>query len=1024
MKFCISLFLILCVLFCNNDIKCTTVVESTQEGSQKPQNSSPSAPESGSQGDSSSASSNSSIEKQPQEPNQESAIAGNVVSQGTPANTSSQTSDNPDPTPANPSDQTSKNPSGQTSNDSSNSPQATSAPSNPPKSVDVKSAFLKHYKGVKVTGSCNANFQLFLVPHIFINVETKENNIQLDAKFMKLTERIHFEKDTSKLKNKCESGKKQTFKFVLYLKEDILTLKWKVDEEKPVTPPKPEENTVDIRLYKLPKLDQPITSIQVHTLAIEGNSYLMESKDYSLGNNIPEKCDAIASDCFLSGNINIEKCLKCTLKVKKAEASDECYKYVSKDEPKETKPAQPASEVNQVKAASEDYSDDKEYELSQSINNILNKMYKKQSSDEKNNKKELIKLEDADDSLQEELNKYCNSLKEVDVNGVLSNNEVGNEKDVFNNLTILLKEHMEENEHDVFEKLKNSALCLKNINDWLKNKTGLIIPPVKNNLKGTNEKKESNNNTEVNEDMFKENEYGIVDLTKFPIDTNYLSYKHIDYSYCNNDYCNWSKDKNSCISHIGVEDQKNCALSWAFASKYHLETIKCMKGYEHTPISSLYIANCSKNENEDVCTEGSNPLKVLQMIEEKGFLPTEVDYSYEQSKVGETCPEVQNEWVNLWGNAKLLEQNNDEQNSLSTKGYTSYESETFKKDMHSFVKLIKDEIMNKGSVIAYVKADKLMGYGFNGKKVQNLCGDKTPDHAVNIIGYGNYINDEGHKKSYWIVRNSWGKYWGDKGQFKVDMYGPSDCEDNFIHSVVVFNVDLPVNEESVKKEPKIYNYYLKASPDFYHNLYFKNFDSQKDKVDEAENKNSYVYGQDEPAATVSESSQGSPSPVLAGSSPLSKEPSTEPEAPSPAGVKTPGTAAPESSSGAEAEGKAAQGTVASEAEGKAAQGKSAPAAVSPQDNTKTDRSKEKVDIFHVLKHIKDGKIKMGLVKYDHSDALGDDHACSRSYSSDPEKQEGCVKFCNENWGKCKDTPSPGFCLSELEKTDDCFFCYI
>ncbi|KYN94451.1 serine repeat antigen 3, partial [Plasmodium gaboni] len=840
MKFCISLFLILCVLFCKNDIKCTTVVESTQEGSQKLQNPPPTTPESGSQVDSSSASPNSSIEKQTQ-PSQESATGGNVVNQETPANPSGQTSDNPsDPTPANPSDKT--------SNDSSNSPQATSAPSNPPKSVDVKSAFLKHYKGVKVTGSCNANFQLFLVPHIFINVETKENNIQLDAKFMKLTERIHFEKDTSKLKNKCESGKKQTFKFVLYLKEDILTLKWKVDEEKPATSLKPEENTVDIRLYKLPKLDQPITSIQVHTLAIEGNSYLMESKDYSLGNNIPEKCDAIASDCFLSGNINIEKCLKCTLKVKKAEASDECYKYVSKDEPKETKPAQPASEVNQVKAASEDYSDDKEYELSQSINNILNKMYKKQSSDEKNNKKELIKLEDADDSLQEELNKYCNSLKEVDVNGVLSNNEVGNEKDVFNNLTILLKEHMEENEHDVFEKLKNSALCLKNINDWLKNKTGLILPPVKNNLKGTNEKKESNNNTEVNEDMFKENEHGIVDLTKFPIDTNYLSYKHIDYSYCNNDYCNWSKDKNSCISHIGVEDQKNCALSWAFASKYHLETIKCMKGYEHTPISSLYIANCSKNENEDVCTEGSNPLKVLQMIEEKGFLPTEVDYSYEQSKVGETCPEVQNGWVNLWGNAKLLEQNNDEQNndeqnSLGTKGYTSYESETFKKDMHSFVKLIKDEIMNKGSVIAYVKADKLMGYGFNGKKVQNLCGDKTPDHAVNIIGYGNYINDEGHKKSYWIVRNSWGKYWGDKGQFKVDMYGPSDCEDNFIHSVVVFNVDLPVNEESVKKEPKIYNYYLKASPDFYHNLYFKNFDSQKGKVDEAENKNSYVYGQ-------------------------------------------------------------------------------------------------------------------------------------------------------------------------------------
>nr|BAR42358.1 putative papain-like cysteine prorease [Plasmodium falciparum] len=930
MKFSISLFLILCVLFCKNDIKCTTVDESTKEGSQNPKNSSSTTPASGSQKGSSSESPGSSVEKQSQESNKESTNGGNVVSQGTPANTFGQNSNNP-----------------------SDSPQGTSTLPSPPKSIDVKSAFLKHYKGVKVTGSCNANFQLFLVPHIFINVETKENNIQLDVKFLKLTKRIDFAKDKSMLKNKCESGKNQTFKFVLYFKDDILTIKWKVYEEKSATPQKSEENTVDIKLYKLPKLDQPITSIQVHTLSIEGTSYLMESKDYSLGNNLPEKCDAIASDCFLSGNINVEKCLKCTLKVKKVEASDECYKYVSKDKPKETKLAVSGSEVKEVKAASVDHSNDKEYELSQSINNILNKMYKKESNDEKNNKKELIKLEDADDSLQKELNKYCNSLKEVDLNGVLSKNEVGNEKDVFNNLTTLLKEHMLESHHVVFEKLKNSALCLKNIDDWLKNKNGLIVPPSKYKLKDTNEKKELNNNVEVIEDMFKANEHGIVDLTKFPIDTNYLSYKHIDHTYCNNDYCNWSKDKNSCISKINVEDQKNCALSWAFASKYHLETIKCMKGYEHIPISSLYIANCSKNEKKDVCTEGSNPLKVLQMIVEKGFLPTEGDYSYEQSKVGETCPEVQNGWVNLWANAKLLEQNNDEHNSLSTKGYTAYESEAFQKDMHSFVKLIKDEIMNKGSVIAYVKAEKIMAYEFNGKKVQNLCGDKTPDHAVNIIGYGNYINDEHQKKSYWIVRNSWGKHWGDKGHFKVDMYGPSDCEDNFIHSVVIFNVDLPINQESVKKEPKIYNYYLKASPDFYHNLYYKNFDSQKGKADQAENKKSYLYGQEE---------------------------STSEQLPS--------------------------------------------SLSSPQNNKQSERSKEKVDIFHVLKHIKDSKIKMGIVKYDHSDALGEDNVCSRSYSSNPEKQEGCVKFCNENWGKCKDAASPGFCLSELEKTNDCFFCYI
>ncbi|MBZ2160292.1 hypothetical protein K1I93_09580, partial [Streptococcus australis] len=175
------------------------------------------------------------------------------------------------------------------------------------------------------------------------------------------------------------------------------------------------------------------------------------------------------------------------------------------------------------------------------------------------------------------------------------------------------------------------------------------------------------------------------------------------------------------------------------------------------------------------------------------------------------------------------------------------------------VKLIKDEIMNKGSVIAYVKADKIMAYEFNGKKVQNLCGDKTPDHAVNIIGYGNYINDEHQKKSYWIVRNSWGKHWGDKGHFKVDMYGPSTCEDNFIHTVVVFNINMPKSKKSpVKITFPLYNYYLKYSPDFYHNLYYKNFDSQKGKADQAENKKSYLYGQEESTSEQLPSSLSSP----------------------------------------------------------------------------------------------------------------------------------------------------------------------
>merc|ERR1719487_2181599 len=41
--------------------------------------------------------------------------------------------------------------------------------------------------------------------------------------------------------------------------------------------------------------------------------------------------------------------------------------------------------------------------------------------------------------------------------------------------------------------------------------------------------------------------------------------------------------------------------------------------------------------------------------------------------------------------------------------------------------------------------------------------DKEVDHNVEVVGWG--VTPDGTK--YWVIRNSWGTYWGDMGWFKV-----------------------------------------------------------------------------------------------------------------------------------------------------------------------------------------------------------------------------------------------------------------
>jgi cathepsin X len=69
------------------------------------------------------------------------------------------------------------------------------------------------------------------------------------------------------------------------------------------------------------------------------------------------------------------------------------------------------------------------------------------------------------------------------------------------------------------------------------------------------------------------------------------------------------------------------------------------------------------------------------------------------------------------------------------------------------------EIFHRGPIACEVDAVPILKY--NGGVVSTA--GKSISHSVSIVGWGT----EG-KKEYWIVRNSWGEYWGEMGFLRVE----------------------------------------------------------------------------------------------------------------------------------------------------------------------------------------------------------------------------------------------------------------
>lgn len=194
-----------------------------------------------------------------------------------------------------------------------------------------------------------------------------------------------------------------------------------------------------------------------------------------------------------------------------------------------------------------------------------------------------------------------------------------------------------------------------------------------------------------------------------------------------------------------VRNQGVCGSCWAFGAVASLESMAAKKYKMSLDLSEQEIVSCASEFGVMGC-DGGNSMGAWS-YSSKHPLVREKDYPYLSGKSGNT------------GRCKRLEQS--KRTVSAGKGYQRIDEEQD----------IKAALVSKGAVAIAISADNSCFMGYKGGILGPECGCSGQiDHLVAVVGYG---NEKG--KEYWIVRNSWGESWGEKGYVRFEM-GKDVCE--------------------------------------------------------------------------------------------------------------------------------------------------------------------------------------------------------------------------------------------------------
>ncbi|CAI5514796.1 unnamed protein product [Closterium sp. Naga37s-1] len=223
----------------------------------------------------------------------------------------------------------------------------------------------------------------------------------------------------------------------------------------------------------------------------------------------------------------------------------------------------------------------------------------------------------------------------------------------------------------------------------------------------------------------------------------------------------------------GVKNQGMCGSCYAFSAVGALEGAHYLATGDLISLSEQQVVDCDHNcdpKQKEACDSGCGGglmNNVFRYIQKAGGLQTEQEYGY-----------------------------------TGREGRCQFDAGRVAARVESFVEVPQKDDQMQAHLVKYgplavaLNANWMQSY-VKGVSCPLLCNRHALNHGVLMVGYGSHRFSPARLryKDYWVIKNSWGKAWGEQGYYKL-CRGKDECGiDSWVSAVIAVKPEAGVATE-------------------------------------------------------------------------------------------------------------------------------------------------------------------------------------------------------------------------------------